>query len=69
LQASLTQGPQLVTMRGVEAAVLLQIEEWKRLNARARPGFKTLLLAAEARGDLAIPRRGKSRRRVPQERS
>jgi prevent-host-death family protein len=67
LQASLTRGPQLVTMRGAEAAVLVPVEEWRRLNARARPGFKTLLLASEARSDLPIPERGKRRRRPPQE--
>lgn len=67
LQASLTQGPQLVTMRGTEAAVLVPVEEWRRLTARAHPGFKTLLLAPEARADLAIPKRGKLRRRAPKE--
>jgi prevent-host-death family protein len=65
LQASLTQGPQLVTMRGAEAAVLVPVEEWRRLTARSRPGLKTLLLAAEARADLPIPPRGKLRRRKP----
>jgi len=69
LQASLTQGPQLVTMRGTEAAVLVPVEEWRRLMARARPGFKALLLAPAARADLPIPRRGKLRRRTPQERA
>lgn len=67
LQASLTRGPQLVTMRGEEAAVLVPVEEWRRLNARARPGFKALLLENEARAALAIPKRGKLHRRSPQE--
>lgn len=67
LQASLTRGPQLVTMRGEEAAVLVPVEEWRRLNARARPGFKALLLEPEARADLPIPKRGKQHRRAPQE--
>lgn len=66
LQASLTRGPQLVTMRGTEAAVLIPVEEWRRLTAQARPGFKALLLAPEARVDLPIPQRGKLRRRIPQ---
>lgn len=48
LQASLTRGPQLVTMRGEEAAVLVSVEQWRRLNARARPGVKALLLEHEA---------------------
>ena len=67
LQASLTEGPQLVTMRGADAAVLLAVDEWRRLTARARPGLKALLLASEPRVDLPIPPRGKQRRRVPQE--
>lgn len=67
LQASLTRGPQLVTMRGAEAAVLIPVQEWRRLIARARPGFKALLLSSEARVDLPIPKRGNRRRRVPQE--
>jgi len=66
LQASLTRGPQLVTMRGKEAAVLVPVQEWRRLTARARPGFKSLLLASEARADLPIPQRGKLRRRATQ---
>jgi antitoxin Phd len=67
LQASLTDGPQLVTLRGSEAAVLVGMAEWRRLNARARPGFKTLLLSNEARADFTLPKRGKLRRRKPQE--
>ena len=66
LQASLTRGPQLVTMRGAEAAVLVEVEEWRRLNARARPGFKALLLTSEVRADLSIPTRGKLHRRATQ---
>ncbi len=64
LQASLTRGPQLVTMRGAEAAVLVPVQEWRRLTARARRGFKELLLAPEARADVPVPERGKLRRRA-----
>ena len=65
LQASLTEGPQLVTMRGKETAVLVPVEEWRRLTARARPGLKELLLAPEPRADIPVPERGKRRRRSP----
>lgn len=64
LQASLTQGPQIVTKHGAEAAVLVPVQDWRRLTARARPGFKALLLAPEARTELPIPKRGKLRRRT-----
>ena len=61
------EGPQIVTKRGVEAAVLAPIEEWRRLTAQARPGLKALLLTEEARSDdLAIaPRGGQSHRPPP----
>ena len=52
-------GPQFVTKRGVEAAVLIPAEEWRRLSARARPSLKDLLLSDEARSDdLSILPRG-----------
>lgn len=63
LKASLTRGPQLVTMRGAEAAVLVPVDEWRRLQARARPGFKALLLDQKARAELEIPKRGALHRR------
>lgn len=63
LQASLTEGPQLVTRHGKEAAVLVPVEQWLRLNALDKPGLKTLLLAEQARAELPIPERGRQRRR------
>ena len=63
LDACTTQGPQMVTKRGTEAAVLVPMDEWRRMQAAARPSIKQLLLANEARGDLLLPVRGKGRRR------
>ena len=63
LDASLSEGPQIVTRRGVEAAVLVQIEAWRRLNSAARPTLKELLLAEAPRAELPVPPRGKLRRR------
>ena len=37
LERCLAEGPQLVTRRGTEAAVLVPVEEWRRLQAAARP--------------------------------
>jgi len=66
LDACIHEGSQLVTRRGAETAVLVPIEEWKRLNSPSQHSLKTLLLNDEARGDLEIPQRGSvSRRRVP----
>jgi antitoxin Phd len=58
-------GPQLVTKRGADAAVLVPIEQWTRLQHAAQPSLKELLLAAYPAGELAIPARGQLRRRTP----
>ena len=63
LDATVEKGPQVVTRRGVETAVLVPIEEWNRLQKAARPSLKTLLLSPEARFENLIPERHKSRRR------
>jgi antitoxin Phd len=63
LDASLRDGPQVVTRRGVEAAVLVPIEEWRRLTQAARPTLKELLLSPASRFAVAVPERGKLRRR------
>jgi prevent-host-death family protein len=65
LDACLAEGPQLVTRRGAEAAVLVPVDEWRRLQAGARPSLKQLLLAPQARAELVLPPRGKARRRAP----
>jgi prevent-host-death family protein len=65
LEASLSEGPQLVTRRGAEAAVLVPIAEWRRLQRSARPSLKALLLTDEARVEIPVPRRGRRRRRTP----
>lgn len=65
LDACIAEGPQMVTRRGTEAAVLVPIAEWNRLQASARPSLKQLLLSDVARTDLPLPERGKARRRTP----
>lgn len=70
LEAAVREGPQIVTKRGVETAVLVPIEEWQRLGDRSngeekRPTLKDLLLAEEPRFDLEIPARGSYKHRPP----
>ncbi len=65
LEASLKDGPQLVTKRGIEAAVLIPVDQWRRLVDGARPTLKDLLLAAAPRAEIALPARGGLRRRAP----
>jgi antitoxin Phd len=63
LDACVSEGPQVVTQRGTETAVLVPIGEWKRLNNAARPSLKELLMSNEARFDFDIPPRGRAKRR------
>lgn len=65
LEASLNEGPQIVTRRGVEAAVLVPFEEWRRLQNAARPTLKELLLAETPRAEIPVPPRRRWRRRAP----
>ena len=65
LEASLAEGPQIVTKRGVETAVLLSIERWRRLEKMTKPDLKELLLVPDARTDALTPTRLKRRRRMP----
>ena len=57
----------MVSRRGTETAVLVPIEQWRRLQAAARPSLKELLLSSEARTDSLVPPRGGARRRPPVE--
>lgn len=65
LETCLNEGAQVVTKRGSEAAVLVPISEWRRLQQASRPTLKELLLAEQPRADLPIPERGRRRRRDP----
>ena len=65
LETTLSEGPQIVTKRGVETAVLLPIEQWRRLERMTRPDLKQLLLASEARTEELTPPRGQHRHRTP----
>ncbi len=63
LDEALKKGPQIITRRGVETAVMVPIQEWKRLQRSARPGLKELLLTQAARHESLIPERSRMRRR------
>ncbi len=65
LDATLAEGPQVVTKRGVEAAVLVPIEQWRRMEKLAKQDLKALLLAPEARTETLTPPRLEHRHRAP----
>jgi antitoxin Phd len=63
LNATIKKDPQVVTRRGVETAVLVPIEEWRRLKQSSRPNLKSLLLEPGARFEKLILERGHLKRR------
>ena len=65
LEKCLAEGPQMVTKRGAEAAVLVPAREWRRLQVAARPSLKDLLMSNEARTEVLASARGRARRRSP----
>jgi prevent-host-death family protein len=65
LKTCLREGPQVVTRRGIEAAVLVPVDDWRRLRESARPTIKELLLADQPRADISPPPRGARRPRKP----
>jgi antitoxin Phd len=65
LDTCLREGPQIVTKRGAETAVLVPMDDWRRLQRSARPTLKELLLADAPRAELQLPTRGRRRRRTP----
>ncbi len=65
LESSVSEGPQVVTKRGVEAAVLVSIDQWRRLKQLARRDLKELLLACDARTEELTPPRSVHRHRTP----
>jgi prevent-host-death family protein len=63
LETCLADGPQMVTKRGTEAAVLVPAAEWRRLSSAAQPSLKQLLLSEAGRTEELVPPRGGARRR------
>ncbi len=63
LDAALKNGPQVVTRRGVETAVVVPIQEWKSLQHAARPGIKEWLSGPGPRFDNLFAKRIRLRHR------
>jgi prevent-host-death family protein len=65
LDLCLSEGPQLITKRGADAAVLVPLKDWQLLKRLTKPTLKELLLVDGARGELNVPERGGRHRRAP----
>lgn len=72
VETTLKEGPQVVTKDGVETAILVSIEEWKRLRSGntsnttdPRKNLKDVLLDPNGPHDIYIPPRRRIKRRPP----
>ena len=62
LDPCLSEGPQVVTRRGVQAAVLVPVDAWRAIQAiRSLQTSKDWLLTDFARGDIDLPPRAEMR--------
>ena len=64
LDACISEGPQVVTRRGAETAVLVPIAQWKHLSNAARLSLKELLMSDVGRADFDLLQRGLAKRRT-----
>ncbi|BBK31713.1 prevent-host-death family protein [Stella humosa] len=67
LETCIKEGPQIVSRRGTEAAVLVPVDDWRRLQNSAYPTLKDFLLASSSEAGAETPPRGRLRRRLPME--
>lgn len=65
LDTCVAEGPQLVTKRGADIAVVVPIDEWRHIQKSTRPTLKELLLGDGPRFELDIPPRSRLTRRAP----
>ncbi len=58
LEASLSEGPQVVTKHGKAAAVLVSIRQWDALQSAGKRTLKQVLLDSTGATDIVVPVRG-----------
>jgi antitoxin Phd len=60
---TLEKGPQVVTRRGIDTAVVVSVDEWKKLKDEKRMTWKDVLLGEGPRFETPLPKRGKAKSR------
>lgn len=55
---TLEKGPQVVTRRGVDTAVVVSVDEWRKLRDEKRLTWKDVLLGEGPRFEIPVPKRG-----------
>jgi len=59
------KGPQIVTRRGIDTAVVVSIDEWQKSSSGQSKDWKEVLLGPGPRFDIPLPKRGTGKWRKP----
>ena len=62
---AVAKGPQVVTRRGIETAVVVAIDECSRAQRSGRPTVKDILLGDGPRFTIPLPKRSLGKARKP----
>jgi antitoxin Phd len=62
---TLEKGPQVVTRRGIDTAVVVSIDEWHKLKDENRLTWKDVLLGEGPRFEIPLPKRSTVKSRKP----
>lgn len=65
IKAVETEGPQVVSRRGIDVAVVVPLDQWRALQQRSKPDLRDFLLGPGPRFELELPPRGRWKRRPP----
>jgi antitoxin Phd len=65
IEDTLAKGPQIVTRRGIDTAVVVSLEEWRKLKDEKRSTWKEVLLGVGPEFELPLPKRGTLKSRRP----
>jgi len=65
IEDTLEKGPQVVTRRGIDTAVVVSIDEWHKLKDEKRLTWKDVLLGEGPQFGIPLPRRGMAKSRKP----
>jgi antitoxin Phd len=65
IEDALEKGPQIVTRRGIDTAVVVSVDEWRKLNDEKRLTWKEVLLGDGPEFELPLVRRGGLKSRKP----
>ena len=62
---AVAKGPQIVTKRGVDTAVVVSMADWRESQQTSARTWKDVLLADGPRFEIPIPKRGQGKWRKP----